>query len=136
MQDFPKHTVHQPISRKQRLLQELHNTPSLPDQQKSSTHIPTIDQQSTKPKVGLHVYIFFMKPIHYYVLFVLIKEDKSILLSNKLDCIKVDDKSTAKDMFCQIINESLMDNTSPLPSQFTTNNFYKYVCRLVLFYKY
>lgn len=48
-----KHTVHQPISRKQRLLQELHNT-SLPDQQKLSTHISTVDQLSTKPKVGLH----------------------------------------------------------------------------------
>ncbi|VVC35816.1 Hypothetical protein CINCED_3A018374 [Cinara cedri] len=97
----PKHTVHQPISRKQRLLQELHNSP-MPDQQKLSTHISTVDQQSTKPK-----------------------DEKAISSSNKLDCIKVDEKSTAKDMLSQIINESLMDNTSPLPSQFTTNNFYK-----------
>jgi len=66
------------------------------------------------------------KVINHYVLFMLIKDDKSIISSsNKVDCIKVDDKSTAKDMFCQIINESLMDNTSPLPSQFTTNSFYK-----------
>lgn len=58
----------------------------------------------------------------------LIKDDKTISSSNKLDCIKVDDKSTAKDLLSQIINESLMDNTSPLPSQLTTNNFYKLVC--------
>lgn len=58
----------------------------------------------------------------------LIKDDKSISPSHKLDCIKVDDKSTAKDMLSQIINESLMDNSSPLPSQFTTNNFYNAVC--------
>jgi len=58
----------------------------------------------------------------------LIKDDNSISLSNKLDCIKVDEKSTAKDMLSQIINESLKDNTSPLPTQFTTNNFYKIVC--------
>lgn len=56
------------------------------------------------------------------------KDDKSISQSNKLDSIKMDDKSTAKDIMCQIINESLMDNTSPLPSQFTTNNLYKTVC--------
>jgi len=62
------------------------------------------------------------------VLCFLIKDDNSISSTNKLDCIKVDVKSTAKDMMSQIINESLMDNTSPLPSQFTTNsNFYKIV---------
>lgn len=55
-------------------------------------------------------------------------KDEKLIMSNKLDCIKVDDKSTAKDMLSQIINESLMDNTSPLPSQFTTNNLYKPVC--------
>lgn len=58
-------------------------------------------------------------------MYLLIKDEKSILPSSKLDCIKVDDKSTAKDMLSQLINESLMDNTSPLPSQFTTNNFSK-----------
>lgn len=63
-----------------------------------------------------------------YLLSVLIKDDKPVSSSNKVDCVKVDDKSTAKDMLSQIINESLMDNTSPLPSQFTTNNFYKLVC--------
>lgn len=52
----------------------------------------------------------------------LIKDDKSVSSSNKLDSLKVDD------MLSQIINESLMDNTSPLPSQFTTNNYYKSVC--------
>uniref|UniRef100_A0A2H8TKA6 Ubinuclein-2 n=1 Tax=Melanaphis sacchari TaxID=742174 RepID=A0A2H8TKA6_9HEMI len=102
LQINPKHMIHQPISRKQRLLQELHNKPS-PDQQRLSTHNFTVDRQSTKPK-----------------------DDNSISSTNKLDCIKVDDKSTAKDMLSQIINESLMDNTSPLPSQFTTNSsFYK-----------
>lgn len=58
----------------------------------------------------------------------LIKDDKSISSSIKLECIKVDEKSTAKDMLSQIINESLKDNTSPLPTQFTTNNYYKIVC--------
>lgn len=58
----------------------------------------------------------------------LIKDDPSISSSNKLEYKKVDDKSTAKDMLSQIINESLLDNTSPLPSQFTTNDFYKPVC--------
>lgn len=61
-------------------------------------------------------------------MFLFMKDDKSISQSNKLDSIKMDDKSTAKDIMCQIINESLMDNTSPLPSQFTTNNLYKTVC--------
>jgi len=60
--------------------------------------------------------------------YLLIKDDNSISSSNKLDCIKVNDKSTANDMLSQIINETLMDNTSPLPSQLTTNNFYKIVC--------
>ncbi|XP_001949183.2 yemanuclein [Acyrthosiphon pisum] len=101
LQISPKHMVHQPISRKQRLLQELHNKP-MTDQQRLSTNIFTVDRQSTKPK-----------------------DDNSISSSNKLDCIKVDEKSTAKDMLSQIINESLKDNTSPLPTQFTTNNFYK-----------
>lgn len=58
----------------------------------------------------------------------LIKDDNSISSSNKLDNIIVDEKSTAKDVLSQIINESLKDNTSPLPTQFTTNNFYKIVC--------
>jgi hypothetical protein len=49
----PKHMIHQPI--KHRWLQKLQNTPS-PDQQRF-THISTVDQQSTKPKVGLHEYI-------------------------------------------------------------------------------
>lgn len=66
------------------------------------------------------------------MLSLLLKDNKSISSSNKLDCIKVDNKSTAKDMLSQIINESLMDNTSPLPSQFTTNNFYKTVCLILL----
>ncbi|XP_027845855.1 yemanuclein [Aphis gossypii] len=102
LQISPNHINHQPISRKQRLLQEVHNKP-LPPDQKISTHSFTVDRQSSKPK-----------------------DDNSISSTNKLDCIKVDDKSTAKDMLSQIINESLMDNTSPLPSQFTTNsNFYK-----------
>jgi len=66
----------------------------------------------------------------------LIKDDiNSVNSSTKLDCIKVDDKSTAIDMFGQIINESLMDNTSPLPSQFTTNSFYKPVCGCLLYCK-
>ncbi|KAL5239599.1 hypothetical protein ACI65C_007009 [Semiaphis heraclei] len=100
LQISPKHMIHQPISRKQRLLQELNNKPIL-DQQKLSTN-STVERQSTKPK-----------------------DDNSISSSNKLDGIKVDEKSTAKDMLSQIINESLKDNTSPLPTQFTTNNFYK-----------
>ncbi|XP_015373600.1 PREDICTED: ubinuclein-2 isoform X2 [Diuraphis noxia] len=101
LQISPKHMVHQPISRKQRLLQELNNKP-IPDQQKLSTNSFTVERQSIKPK-----------------------DDNSISSSNKLDCIKVDEKSTATDMLSQIINESLKDNTSPLPTQFTTNNFYK-----------
>jgi len=50
--------VHQPISRKQRLLQELNNKP-LPDQQKLSTNNFTVERQSTKPKVGLHTHIVY-----------------------------------------------------------------------------
>jgi len=48
----------QPISRKQRLLQELNNKP-IPDQQKSLTNSFTVDRQSTKPKVGLHTHIVY-----------------------------------------------------------------------------
>lgn len=48
------HQSNQPISRKQRLLQEVHNKP-LSDQQRLSTHITTtVDQQIIKPKVGLN----------------------------------------------------------------------------------
>ncbi|XP_026808501.1 yemanuclein [Rhopalosiphum maidis] len=102
LQISPKHMIQQPISRKQRLLQELHNKP-LPDQQRLSTNSFTVDRQNTKPK-----------------------DDNSISSINKLDCIKGENKSTAKDMLSQIINESLKDNTLPLPSQFTTNSsFYK-----------
>lgn len=64
----------------------------------------------------------------------LIKDEKLITSSNKLDSKKVDEKSTAKDMLSQIINESLMDNTSPLPSQFTTNSYYKTVCKYFILY--
>jgi len=63
-------------------------------------------------------------------LYFLIKDDNSISSINKLDCIKGENKSTGTDMLSQIINESLKDNTSPLPSQFTTNSsFYKIVRR-------
>jgi len=51
--------IQQPISRKQRLLQELHNKP-LPDQQRLSTNSFTVDQQSTKPKVGLFIYLLYI----------------------------------------------------------------------------
>lgn len=120
--------IHQPISRKQRLLQKLHNKP-LPDVQRS-TNVSTVDPQSVKPKVGLHRYICLnmYNILINCTLSLLIKDDKLITSSNKLDCKKVDDKSTANDMLSQIINESLMDNTSPLPSQFPTNSYYKHVC--------
>lgn len=62
------------------------------------------------------------------ILSLLIKDDQCILSSNKLECNKVDYKSTAKDMLSQIINESLLDNTSQFHSLFPTNEFYKPVC--------
>ncbi|XP_050547819.1 ubinuclein-2-like [Daktulosphaira vitifoliae] len=87
--------INQPISRKQRLLQEL-NSPLLTDQQRVSHNNSPIELHST-----------------------IKKENKTSSLS-KAENSQIDDKPTAKDLLSQIINDSLMDNTTPLQSQLTT----------------